>query len=204
MVFYMNGYVFYWVAWLVWIIITFFQTHRHIHYIIICWLFSLMITLNYYVTLFQLDISIAFIILLIGAIVFYGQAQLTFQRLITTYTLMITYLSLKIWNVIAPIWFVIPTIIAIPFIISMSAITLSQSTKQRLIHILFSMTCGELFYSFILRSYHLNNQIGSISFFDYLAISIFIIVCVHILHLILLFLKRTSISFYQKALFFKK
>lgn len=195
----MNGYIFYWVAWLIWIIIVFLKSYKHIHYAIICWLFLLMITLNSYIYLFSFYISIAFIILFIGLIIIYSNGPINFFRLLTTFTLINIYISLNIWQIVAPIWFVLPAIIIIPFMMSMGAIFLSPSYKERFIHILVSVTFGELFYRLVLNSYYLTNEIGTPLFFDYLAVSFLFIMVVYFGYLFLLLLRRMSLYFYQKV-----
>lgn len=203
MVFLLSGYYFYWVGWIIWTILVFFRVYRNKRYIIICWLFLLMISLNYYVTIEHYDISISFLLLLIGSIYIYVQPNLTLQRFFITFTLMTAYIALRIWEVVAPIWFFIPTVIMIPLIISIGTVVLVQPFKQRMIHIIFSITFGELFHSLILNGYYLHNEIVPLLFFDYLAITMLILICLQIVRSTMSYIVQISTMLLNKTFFIK-
>lgn len=177
----LTGLYFYWVCWIVWILLVFFQLFRTNQYVIIVWLFLLMITLSMNVNIYNFQISISFLILLIGSSLLYVQLYTSFRTLLITFTIMIGYIALKIWEVIAPIWFFIPSMMMISLFISAMAIVLIKTFEHRLIHILFGVAFGELFHCLILNGYYLNNEIVPMIFFDYLALTILIIIFVHII-----------------------
>lgn len=162
-----------------------------------------MISLNYYVTFEQYDISISFLLLLMGSLYIYVQPNLTLQRIFITFTLMTAYIGLRLWEVAAPIWFFLPTIIMIPLIISIGTVVLVQPFKQRMIHIIFSLTFGELFHSLILNGYYLHNEIVPILFFDYLSITTLIIISLQIVRLMTVYIVQISTIALNKTFFIK-
>lgn len=197
----LNGIVFYWVSWLIWILLTFFRVYRYNRYIIMSWLFLLMITFSSYINIFGYDLSIAFFLLLIGSMVLYIQSPISFRFIFVTFTIMIAYLTLRIWEIMAPIWFFMPSIILIPLIISLGTIILINEFTQRISQMLLGISIGELFYSLILNGYYLNNVIVSSLYFDYLAVMVLIILCLQIMRYIWFNIIQTMLTINRRFLF---
>lgn len=199
----LQGSYFYWVCWMIWTLLTFFHIFRYNRYAIICWLFLLMITLTSYINVFGYQLSISFILLLIGSTFIYVQTNITVRMIIISFTIMTAYIALRIWEIIAPVWFFIPAIIMTPLLISIGTIVLLNEFEHRIVQILFGISFGELFHSLILNGYYLSNEIVSPVFFDYLAMTVLFIVCIHIVRHIWLNIVQTFILLFNKKFLFK-
>src|SRR5690625_7733 len=130
------GLYFYWVGWLICVLLVFFQFFHAYRFIICCWLFLLMITFSVYVPVSHYHFSVSFLILLIGTALMYVHTNVSARSLFIIFTIMTAYMTVRIWEVIAPIWFFIPPILMIPFFISVIASIVESEFVHRFIYII--------------------------------------------------------------------
>lgn len=157
------------------------------------WTFFVIIGINVYISLFNsLEISFSFVILIIGSLIYYVMFPLSIYKLVTTFTLMVWYVALLMWEKITPVWYIVSSTILIPFFISFIIILLVKPLLEQLAIVLVGLSIGQLVFGFILISYQLHHVLAEIHFFIYLYISILFIIVFHFLQDILLQMKQRS------------
>lgn len=169
------GLIFYWISWLLWIIVTFFMKKGLPRTILACWILGTIIFSNIYFTVDKYNILVSFSILLIGISLVYTKLPNQLYHLFSTFTIIVGYAAILIWKSNTPLWLFMPEYFLVPLGNSLLIFFLINGLYNRLITGIFGITLGELFYSFILSSYNIENVIGDMYFFDNLYITILIL-----------------------------
>jgi len=193
------GYIFFWMSWIFWVIITFFmdKTRRRTHLAIL--LLMAIAGANTYISIKQQQISLSFLFIIGGAFLMHGKSQKWKHYMFVSITIMIGYTAILLWEKISPIWMIIPEYLLIPFMCGMIIIVLIKDFYQRLMTGLLGICAGELLHKLILSSYHLQQPIGDLRFLDQLIILVIILYVNDLM-------QRISMSFvtFARSYFFKK
>lgn len=110
----------------------------------------------------------------------------------TTFTLMICYVALLMWEKIAPIWYIVSSTILIPFLISFIIILLVNALLEQIAIALVGLSIGQLVFGLILMSYQLHHVVAETHFFINLNISILFIIAFHLFRNTLFQMKQSS------------
>lgn len=167
-----SGLIFYWISWMLWVIITFFMEKTNQRLILASWILLILIGSNVYIELFTYSISIAFIFLFIGTLLLTTQSKRLYYSVFSSFTIMIGYIAILIWEKVTPVWFIFPRELFIPFFIFVLLTLFSKRFYHRLAIGLLGVSFAEIFYFFILSDGYVSSIIGKKEFFDHIAILI--------------------------------
>lgn len=159
-------FLFHWLSWLLIIIVFFFVSLPKAKQFFLYTLFLIMLSVHLDVYFFnEIETSVAFIILMIAAFIYYAQLQFSFYDIIVTLIVIISYVALLLWENVSPIWFVMNPLLMISLIVCSLVMMLTQSLAKRISIVMLGLPIGQLLFTFILMSYGLYERLGGFTFF---------------------------------------
>lgn len=161
-----SGILFYWIAWMFWIIITFFMKKGWKRTSYAGLLLTIIIVSDTFFLVENREISLAFLVLIAGAFLFLARMPRTFYHTFIVLTIMIGYVAILFWEQNTPVWVILPRTFIIPLVCTFLIANLVQNFHTRLIVGLVGISSGETLHSLILMSYSLPEPIGEMAFFD--------------------------------------
>ena len=177
-------FLYYWLLWIIFIIVAFFMETSRRRLFFMLWILTVIICSPYYIAFNKMDVSLAFFVTLIGAIIFFAFETITLYKFFVTFTVMISYVSLLIWEKITPIWFFMPSYLMIPFITVIIILLLSRRFYEQLTVALVGFAFGHFVYDLLLISYNLHDVIGDETFFIHVSIIVLFLTIMKFFHFI--------------------
>ncbi|MBP1969624.1 hypothetical protein J2Z83_001731 [Virgibacillus natechei] len=178
----MSGLLFYWFSWILWIVVTFFMEKSKNRTILACWILLSILSSDIYVVIGSYPVSIALLLMLTGSILLLLQSPHLIYHLSASFTIMIGYAAILLWEISSPILIILPRVILISFILGLVVILLAKGLYSQLGICLLGLSCGEIVHGLMLSSYGFNVSIGEMQFFDNVLFLLVIIVFVNGLH----------------------
>lgn len=167
----MEGSIFLFCAWFIWIVTTFFlqkdnpKRTKYSIYVLIA------IVLSPFKWEWH-EISSSVLLLSILIISFYSTGRLRWKTaiyiIIASFFTMLAYATYELMAIIDPIWVFIPGPWLKVCILFVLVILLHKNIVCQILILLIGSSTGEILLSSILRNYQMEYYIGSMSFFDYL------------------------------------
>src|SRR5690625_398094 len=164
----MNGFLFYWMSWLLWVIVTFFLNKSKLRTILACWLLIIIFTSNTYVSIDNYTLLLGYVIFFLGVIFIHTLLPRPFYHLFVSFTIMIGYTSILLWKDGSSLSLFIPELIFIPIFSSFLILLLTTKLYSRVITGVLGMSTAELLYGYIIKEYHVNIKIVNKTVFDIL------------------------------------
>ena len=186
----MYDFLTYWFSWILFIIIVFFMKKSKLRTMLTVWLLIVLITFPMYVTFMDLQISIVFVLLLCGAIIFYVREKITIYRLIVTFTISVGYTGILIWETVAPVWFFMPSFFMIAILLVFINSMMTKHLYEQIASVLVGVLFGHVLYDLLLIGYSLHNVIGN---------NAYIVICLTVLLLIVIHAMK---EMYKKCIYF--
>lgn len=171
----MEGLIFYWISWMVWIMATFFMARTNKYrFLLSAWVLCLMIMSPLKVNILNFEIGIAVLFLLASLYVFAGRLKKLSKLyfLFCTFILMMAYVTFHLFELFDPVWVIFSREWMLSVLMVYMAVLLQKNRMLRLPLILLGGIQGEFLYAFILKSFSFPYTIGSLAFLDIMAISI--------------------------------
>ncbi|MBS4191048.1 hypothetical protein KHA94_12735 [Bacillus sp. FJAT-49705] len=174
----MEGLTFYWIAWFFWVIATFLLKKKHVNRLrLSLWILLLIIFSPHSILLFEMEISLASIILVIPlfkVIVRMKKIKASYL-LLCSFIIMLSYVCFHLFELFDPVWIIFPRIWMLTVLLISLSIVLQTNKIYRIIIILLGSIQGEFLYALILKKYTFPHVIGSYAFLDVIALSTIII-----------------------------
>lgn len=173
----MEGNYFYFLAWVGWIVATFFMKKESVR-----WKVSAVILI--FIICSQITVSIAsFTIsvnaLLLGIISFLGITLYSIWKklyvLLSALIIAMLYTSFRLLEVYDPIWIVMNRTFMLSGALVYASILLHEDRLLRLCSLYAGALQGEILVTFIFRKLHFPYEFGSLAFFDIVAVSTLIV-----------------------------
>lgn len=178
-------FLYYWLIWIIFIIVYFFMKNGMKRSLFLFWILLIIIATNLFININGTSVSMAFIFLLCGAVIFYVTNTFSIYKMIATFSIMIGYVSLLMWKKITPIWFFMPSYFMIP-VLSVVVITfLLHDHYEQITAALVGISFGQSIYELIIISYQLNTIIGERVFFIHISITILFLILIQFIQLCL-------------------
>ncbi|MFZ3578178.1 YphA family membrane protein [Virgibacillus sp. DJP39] len=169
-----NGLLFYWLSWLLWIYITFLMKKGKSRTLLGLWILLIIAFSDVYLTIMGFKFTISFVLLALGAMFMFSKSSYLYYHLFCSLTIMVLYLTIRLWENYFPLWVMISKTFVSPFIIVLIVILIiPKGFYDRVYTALLGVSGGELVYSFILSSYSINESIGGYVFFDCIMVILF-------------------------------
>jgi hypothetical protein len=174
----MEGFLFYWLFWIGWIITTFFYPKRHPErFIFSAWILGTILLSTFYLNLFGFKLSGSGVFILFTAylyIVQFEKKQILYM-LLTSFIIVIAYVCFLLFELFDPIWIIFKREWMLSLLITYIVIFLHSEKRQRILVILIGMIQGEVFYAQIIRKYSLLYPSVTLPFLDVFALTLVII-----------------------------
>src|SRR5699024_5511924 len=172
-----EGVLFYWFCWIFCVITLFFLGKNKGRNFFFFWIFISIFYLNPYINIvsFYYICSLTFIIFFLGMLVIFSKLINKIYLFIASFTMMIGYVCLLLFEKDSPIWLIGPRMLLISVITSILISFLSKNFYSRLVIGLVGMCSGEILYSIILVNYHMPKPIGEFVFLDTVLLTLFIL-----------------------------
>ena len=170
-----EGVLFYWFCWIFCVITLFFLKKNKARTFFSFWILISIICSSQYIKLDYYSVSLAFIIIYIGSFVIFSNLSNKIYHFIASFTMMIGYVGLLLFEKNSPIWLIGPRMLLISIMTSILISFLSKSFYSRLAIGLIGMCSGEILYSIILGNYHMPKPIGEFVFLDTLLLTLFML-----------------------------
>jgi hypothetical protein len=167
----------FWLLWLLFIIVVFFMKNSMKQFSFACWILLTIWLSNGYVDMEGAQLSLALVLILFGAIIYFVETALSMLKLFQAFTVMVGYTALLMWAKLAPIWFFIPAYVLIPLVIVFLTLFIQRQKGQETSFsvILFGMTLGQVLFDYLLYIYHLKAVIGDIDYLIYVSLAILLL-----------------------------
>lgn len=168
----MDGLLFYWISWMIWIIVTFLMPKNKYRNYLAMAILMVIFCSNAVILVNNVEVYLTIAILYFGSIVAIVNCQNIVKSISKAICIVFGYVGLLFWEQISPIWIVIPRTILIPLIGFVLLIILSDSFQERCVLWCLGLTSGEIIHGLILNSYKLSEGIGEMAFMDVLIVEI--------------------------------
>lgn len=169
----MEGIIFYWLFWLFWILSTFFMRKDERRLKISLWLLLAIICSIHSIFLFQLEISITTLFMLLSTYIMVAKQKKgeKVYLFITSFIVMLAYTTFHLFELIDPVWLVIDRKWMLSLLLFYLVVNQHKSMRMRILSLLSGSIHGEILFSIILRRYSNHYFVGGFEFLDCLAIS---------------------------------
>ncbi|MGE6362412.1 YphA family membrane protein [Bacillus paramycoides] len=169
----MDGNSFYFVAWIGWIVVTFFMKKESIRWKLSAAILLFIICSPLNVTIASFAVSVN--ALLLCFISFVGIAQYSIWKklytLLSALIIAMLYTSFHLLEVYDPIWIVVDRLFLLSSALVYASVLLHRDRILRLCSLYIGMLQGELLVTLIFRKLNFPYDYGSLAFFDIVAVS---------------------------------
>ena len=169
----MDGSTFYFIAWIGWVVVTFFMKKDHIRWKLGACILIFMICSPLHVTIASFMVSVNALLLCI--ISFIGIALYSVWKklysLLSALIIAMLYTSFHLLEIYDPIWIVVDRVFLLSSALVYASVLLHGDRILRLCSLYVGMLQGELLVTFIFRKLNFPYDYGSLAFFDIVAVS---------------------------------
>jgi|SRR5690625_2274243 len=178
-------FLYYWSMWMIFIIIYFFMPQNKNRSILIAWVLLLILCTDQYILIDGIQYSVAFFLLIVGAIVFYVYRSVSMYQIMVTFIVMIAYIAILMWKKITPVWFFMPSYFMIAVMSVMLILFLMYSFYGQLSVALVGLSFGHFIYELLMMSYKLHVFVGERIFFIHVSLTILLLFFIHFTQIII-------------------
>lgn len=175
-------FLFYYTCWLLTIIIYFFMEKSTLRNFYMIWLLMIITASPYLISFASVQISMAYVVLLIGTLFLFGLKSLQLYEYIVAFICMVGYAAILIWEIIAPVWFFMPRTVILALLIVSTLLLCIRVPNRRMIVSVIGLTFGQLLYELILMVYHLHDVIGALQEMTILSVTLLLLLGIDLLH----------------------
>ncbi|WP_264738412.1 hypothetical protein [Cytobacillus firmus] len=171
----MEGLIFYWISWMVWIMATFFMDRNNKYrFLLSAWILFFIILSPWTLKIFNVETSIGGLFLLISLYIFAGRLKKLrkFYFLFCAFILMMAYVTFHLFELFDPVWVIFSRNWMLSVLLVYMAVLLQKNRMLRLPLILLGGIQGEVLYALVLKQFSFPYTIGSLAFLDIMAISV--------------------------------
>lgn len=146
------------------------------------WLLMIITASPYLISFASVQISMAYVVLLIGTLFLFGLKSLQLYEYIVAFICMVGYAAILIWEIIAPVWFFMPRTVILALLIVSTLLLCIRMPNRRMIVSVIGLTFGQLLYELILMVYHLHDVIGALQEMTILSVTLLLLLGIDLLH----------------------
>ncbi|MCS0672257.1 hypothetical protein [Cytobacillus firmus] len=171
----MEGLIFYWISWMVWIIATFFMDRNNKYrFLLSAWILFFIMLSPWTLKIFNVETGIGGLFLLVSLYIFAGRLKKLSKLyfLFCAFILMMAYVTFHLFELFDPVWVIFSRNWMLSVLLVYLAVLLQKNRMLRLPLILLGSIQGEVLYALILKQFSFPYTIGSLAFLDIMAISV--------------------------------
>lgn len=171
----MEGILFFWFAWMLWLIPTFFmekENRNRLKYASI--LMFAMILYPYHFSIMGLEVSVLIAVQLMTAFLYTSKLKLSKQLYIvlTSFMTVLAYCSFQLLSILDPVWLLIDKGVLLSAMLVILSIVLHRTIASQILMMIIGSSVGEILYGYMLHYYNMDIGIGTPAFFDSLLLCI--------------------------------
>lgn len=170
----MEGILFYWIAWMFWIMVIFFMKRdSKERFTLALSILLVIIASPKMITIFGLHFSFSclFLYLLLLYVLVKQERMMIFSIFLSAFIVMLAYACFHIYELFDPVWLLFPRIWMMSGLLVALSIILQTKKSFRFLVLLLGSIQGDFLYSLILKKYSFPYTIGSFSFLDIASLS---------------------------------
>lgn len=171
----MEGLIFYWISWMVWIMATFFMDRNNKYrFLLSSWILFFIMLSPWTLKIFNVETGIGGLFLLVSLYIFAGRLKKLSKLyfLFCAFILMMAYVTFHLFELFDPVWVIFSRNWMLSVLLVYLAVLLQKNRMLRLPLILLGGIQGEVLYALILNQFSFPYTIGSLAFLDIMAISV--------------------------------
>lgn len=189
--------LYFYLCWIVLIVVAFFTRDTKLRVFIVFWILLIISSSNVNYVINDIEVFAPFLLLFVGAIIYYIKVNQRIIKLINVFIVMIAVVAILLWQLLMPIWYLLTTIYFLPVMILLIIILLVEHLQERLTLCLIGVSSGQLFYDIIVMSYHLNYTIGIEQTIIQICIIVLSLLIIHFVSVVLIKIKHTIQNRYK-------
>lgn len=166
-----NGLLFFYFFWILWIITTFFIPKSRKRTLLTVFILLCLCFANSYIYL-SVQVSVTYIILFSGLIILQTKQSNMLYHFMCTFTISIGYAAMLLWEANTTIWLFTSREILIPSVVVCISLFLMDGFYNRIICGLLGLCIGELIFKTILYFLSFKQIIGGMAFLDIASVTI--------------------------------
>lgn len=167
-----NGLLFFWISWILWVIVTFFMQKNLQRLLFAIYILLLIITSQIYISINEFTLSVSLLLTIVACLIALSKLKRPLYYTFISFTVMIGYMAILIWEKTTPVWMFLPRNLLIPMILLILIICLGGRLRERLTYSMFGICSGEMMYHMMFSNYFLSDVIGNLSFLDLLLVTV--------------------------------
>lgn len=171
----MEGLIFYWISWMVWIMATFFMDRNNKYrFLLSAWILIFIMLSPWTFKIFNVETGIGGLFLIVSLYIFAGRLKKLSKLyfFFCTFILMMAYVIFHLFELFDPVWVMFSRNWMLSILLVYMAVLLQKNRMLRLPLILLGGIQGEVLYALILKQFSFPYTIGSLAFLDIMAISV--------------------------------
>ncbi|WP_074597123.1 YphA family membrane protein [Sediminibacillus halophilus] len=172
----MEGLLFYWICWLLWIVATFLLKKNTTRFYLSFVVLLLLSCSNTRITIWECQLNLALVVSFLSGVLYLARKKDWIWLLFGSLCMTFCYVGILLWELISPIWLFVPRLLMIPLIGLVLLLFLGETLIERCMVWSLGITSGEILHGLIMTSYGFQLTIGERSFFDLLFVGIAFII----------------------------
>lgn len=162
----MEGFLFLWVSWILWVIVTFLMPKTKTRLMHAVFLLTTISLTSVYFVWDGLYIYLVILVLLVYGFILLTKTDRWLRHTIVSIGVGLGYSGYLFWEQVMPIMLLVSRNLLIPAMASVVLFFITNNIRDQLAIWLLSASFGELIHSFILHSYGLEAALGELRFLD--------------------------------------
>lgn len=169
----MEGYIYYWLMWSFWIILTFFFPKTNERFLLSFFILADLSVSAVFIHLPFFRIGLAFLLFVMLGVCLLRQKKHLLYSAMAVLIIAIAYAGVKLVHLIDPVWFVIDVSMILSFLCCFLAVCFSKEVAVGASYLILGCCYGEIVFSLTVSSFHRPVIIGDPSFLDLLTMGLF-------------------------------
>lgn len=167
-----DGFLFYWIAWLLWGWLTFLSSKNKSRLIFAGFVLIIIAISNYNFNIMDITISSVPIILLVGSIIYFMNSRRITYNIGATLAVGTGFSGVLIWNQVYSISLFVSTYVLFTLAMILLVAVFARNLNDRVFISLGGMAVGQMVYDFVLWNYGFTQFFGEKVFLDYVALTV--------------------------------
>ncbi len=170
---------FFWVAWFLWVLSTFFLRKNSKYRIATATCILILISLTpYEIALvgFQINLAVIFLYLYSLGHIILVKKKVGIHNLLCTYVLMLAYASFLLFELYDPVWILFNRVWMIACVLGYLSVMLFSDKKDRILFLIIAIIQGEFLFAMIVKKIGFAYSVGTGQFLDTLSSAVLVLV----------------------------
>lgn len=174
--------LYFWFCWVLWVLVTFFMKKGRLRTFLAVWVLTTVILADLFLQWNQVIVSFSFLFLCLGAVILISRQTRWFLHLAASFTTAIGYASFLFWEMLSPVWFIMPRGVLFTITFGLLISILVKSFISKVAVCLLGLAAGEIIYVLTLLNQGIYTTAGDKLFFNSLFATLLFFVTAHLVY----------------------